>query len=98
MTEFSGDGAGEDIGRIRSQPSGMRARRRLKDVPEVKRHELVERGIDLGLEAARSINDRNISLFSRVSEPYCCFAPWKSAVWLRSARGVGAALAAAAPE
>lgn len=47
----------------------MRARRRLKDVPEVKRRELVERGLDLGLEAAGSINDRNISLFSRGLDP-----------------------------
>ena len=37
--------------------------------PEVKRHELVERGLDLGLEAAPSINDRNISLFSRGLDP-----------------------------
>ena len=59
----------DDLRRVRSRLSGMRARRRLKDVPEVKRHELVERGLDLGLEAAPSINDRNISLFSRGLDP-----------------------------
>ena len=59
----------EDLERARAGLSGMRARRRLKDVPEVKRRELVERGLDLGLQAAPSINDRNISLFSRGMDP-----------------------------
>jgi agmatinase len=59
----------EDIERVRQGLSGMRARRRLKDVPEVRRKELVERSLDLGLEAARSINDRDISLFSRGLDP-----------------------------
>lgn len=49
--------------------SGMRARRRLRDVPGVKRRELIERGLDLGLEAAPSVRDRNISLFSRGMDP-----------------------------
>ena len=53
----------------RAELSGMRARRRLRDVPEVRRKELVERSLDLGLESARSINDRNISLFSRGLDP-----------------------------
>jgi agmatinase len=35
----------------------------------VKRRELVERSLDLGLSAAPSINDRNISLFSRGMDP-----------------------------
>ncbi|HEU4489946.1 MAG TPA: agmatinase [Jiangellales bacterium] len=59
----------EDIERVRQGLSGMRARRRLKDVPEVRRRELVERSLDLGLESARSINDRDISLFSRGLDP-----------------------------
>ncbi|HMG32287.1 MAG TPA: hypothetical protein VK585_19450 [Jiangellaceae bacterium] len=58
-------GGSEDVVRARAGLSGMCARRRLKDVPEVKRHELIERSLDLGLEAAASINDRNISPFSR---------------------------------
>jgi agmatinase len=66
--EIGRDGAG-DIEKRRAELSGMRARRRLRDVPEVKRKELVERSLDLGLEAARSVNDRNISLFSRGLDP-----------------------------
>lgn len=62
-TATEGTGASTE----RAALSGMRARRRLKDVPEVKRRELVERSLDLGLEAARSVKDRNISLFSRGS-------------------------------
>jgi agmatinase len=58
-----------NLSRARAALSGMRARRRLKDIPEVKRRELVERSLDLGLSAAPSINDRNISLFSRGLDP-----------------------------
>lgn len=53
----------------RARLSGMRARRRLKETPETKRKEQVERSLDLGLESAKSINDRNISLFSRGLDP-----------------------------
>ena len=60
---------GQDLERVRLGLSGMRARRRLADVPEVRRRELIERSLDLGLEAARSINDRDISLFSRGLDP-----------------------------
>jgi agmatinase len=58
-----------NLSRARAALSGMRARRRLKDIPEVKRRELVERSLDLGLSAAPSIKDRNISLFSRGMDP-----------------------------
>jgi agmatinase len=58
-----------NLSRARAALSGMRARRRLKDIPEVKRRELVERSLDLGLSAAPSTNDRNISLFSRGMDP-----------------------------
>jgi hypothetical protein len=54
---------------IRQGLSGMRATRRLGDVPETKRRELVERSLDLGLPAAPSINDPDISLFSRGLDP-----------------------------
>ncbi len=60
---------GESIEHQRAALSGMRARRRLKDVPQVRREEVIERSLDLGLEAAPSINDRNISLFSRGLDP-----------------------------
>ncbi|MDG4825309.1 agmatinase [Asanoa sp. WMMD1127] len=53
----------------RENLSGMRARRRLRDVPETKRRELIDRSLDLGLPAAPSINDRDISLFSRSLDP-----------------------------
>ena len=55
---------GEELRRARSRLSGMRARRRLKDTPNTKRHALIERSLELGLEAAPSVNDRRISLFS----------------------------------
>ncbi len=60
---------GDDIQRARKQLGGQRMRRRLKDTPDTKRKELIERSLDLGLEAAQSINDRNISLFSRGLDP-----------------------------
>jgi hypothetical protein len=42
-----------NLSRARAVLSGMRARRSFKDIPEVKRRELVERSLDLGLSAAR---------------------------------------------
>jgi agmatinase len=53
----------------RARLSGMRMRRRLQTTPDTKRRAIVERGLDLGLEAAPSINDRDISLFSRGLDP-----------------------------
>lgn len=53
----------------RASLSGMRARRRLHDAPGVRRREWIERGLDLGLPAAESVRDRNISLFSRGMDP-----------------------------
>jgi agmatinase len=57
------------LSRARAALSGMRARRRLKDIPEVKRRELIDRSLDLGLSSAPSIKDRDISLFSRGLDP-----------------------------
>lgn len=59
----------KDVAAERARLSGMRARRRLKDVPGTKRREAVERSLDLGLPSASSINDRDISLFSRGLDP-----------------------------
>jgi agmatinase len=59
----------EEMQRARSRLSGMRARRRLKATPDTKRRAVIERSLDLGLEAAPSIHDRNISLFSRGLDP-----------------------------
>ncbi|GGK15492.1 agmatinase [Streptomyces camponoticapitis] len=59
----------KDVAAERARLSGMRARRRLRDVPGTKRREAVERSLDLGLPSASSINDRDISLFSRGLDP-----------------------------
>lgn len=69
MAEESTDGTGSRSDGSRASLSGMRARRRLRDAPEVKRREWTERGLDLGLPAAPSVKDRNISLFSRGMDP-----------------------------
>ncbi|MGY8995047.1 MAG: arginase family protein, partial [Alphaproteobacteria bacterium] len=39
--------------------------KRLRKISQTKQEEEIERGLELGLEAAPSINDRSISLFSR---------------------------------
>lgn len=59
----------DNLQQRRASLSGMRARRRLRDVPEARRREWIERGLDLGLQAAPSIRDRDISLFSRGMDP-----------------------------
>jgi agmatinase len=58
------DGRGSD-GQLR----GMRNIRRLADIPDRKQREAVERGLELGLEAAPSVNDRAISTFARGQQP-----------------------------
>jgi agmatinase len=58
------DGRGSD-----RQFRGMRNIRRLADIPDRKQREAVERGLELGLEAAPSVNDRTISTFARGHQP-----------------------------
>jgi agmatinase len=58
------DGRGYD-----GQFRGMRNIRRLADIPERKQREAVERGLELGLEAAPSVEDRTISTFARGHQP-----------------------------
>jgi agmatinase len=53
----------------RSRLHGMRMLRRLADIPDKKQREAVERGLELGLEAAPSVNDRTISTFARGGQP-----------------------------
>ncbi|HWF73035.1 MAG TPA: hypothetical protein VG186_06810, partial [Solirubrobacteraceae bacterium] len=53
----------------RSRLQGMRMLRRLADIPNKKQREAVERGLELGLEAAPSVNDRTISTFARGGQP-----------------------------
>jgi agmatinase len=47
----------------------MRMLRRLADIPDRRQREAVERGLEYGLEAAPSVNDRTISTFSRGAQP-----------------------------
>ena len=58
------DGRGSD-----GQFRGMRNIRRLADISDRKQREGVERGLELGLEAAPSVNDRTISTFARGHQP-----------------------------
>jgi agmatinase len=88
---MSDDQLAADLESVRQGLSGMRARRRLKDVPDVKRRELVERSLDLGLEAAASINDRNISLFSRGLDPMFAGIPtFLKSPYVENVRDIGA--------
>jgi len=48
---------------------GARNLKRLKRISQTKQEEEIKRGLELGLEAAASINDRSISLFSRGHQP-----------------------------
>ena len=48
---------------------GMRVLKRLRDITDRRTREQLERGLDLGLEAAPSVQDRTISLFSRGAQP-----------------------------
>jgi agmatinase len=48
---------------------GMQALKRLADIKDRREREQLERGLDLGLEAAPSVNDRTISTFSRGQQP-----------------------------
>jgi agmatinase len=59
----------EDGRRSDGQFRGMRNIRRLADIPDRKQREAVERGLELGLEAAPSVNDRTISTFARGHQP-----------------------------
>jgi agmatinase len=65
------DGPREDSGGgvDRSRLQGMRMLRRLADISDKKQREAVERGLEYGLEAAPSVNDRTISTFARGGQP-----------------------------
>ena len=53
----------------RSQLHGAQVQKRIADISDRKQREQAERGIDLGLEAAQSVQDRSISTFMRGSQP-----------------------------
>ena len=57
------------IGRKDANFHGLRNIRRLADIPDKKQREEVERGLEYGLEAAPSVQDRTISTFSRGHQP-----------------------------
>jgi agmatinase len=62
------DGHSED-GFDRSQLRGNRNLRRLADVGDRVQREAIERGLEYGLEAAPSVQDRTISTFARGHQP-----------------------------
>ncbi len=62
-------GHGNGNGFRREDLRGMQVQKRLKDISDHKQREEAERGIDLGLEAAPSVQDRTISTFARGQQP-----------------------------
>jgi len=67
VTEQREDG---DDGRVeRSELHGMRMLRQVTRISGRAQKEAVERGLELGLEAASSVNDRTISTFARGQQP-----------------------------
>lgn len=66
MTE---DGSRSVDGFDRSQLQGMQGLRRLADIPDAAQRQAVERGLEYGLEAAPSVQDRRISTFARGAQP-----------------------------
>jgi agmatinase len=69
---------------------GMRNIRRLADIPDRKQREAVERGLELGLEAAPSVNDRTISTFARGQQPaFAGINTFRKAPYLENVHEVG---------
>lgn len=65
MTEESGGNGRVDLSQLR----GTRMIKRLADIPDQAQREEVERGLEYGLEASSSVEDRSISTFSRGGQP-----------------------------
>jgi agmatinase len=79
------DGRGSD-----GQFRGMRNIRRLADIPDRKQREAVERGLELGLEAAASVNDRTISTFARGHQPaFAGINTFRKVLYLEDVHEVG---------
>jgi agmatinase len=69
---------------------GMRNLRRLADIPDRKQREAIERGLELGLEAAPSVNDRTISTFARGQQPaFAGINTFRKATYLEDVHEVG---------
>jgi agmatinase len=69
MGMFHDHGHSHGNGFRREDLRGIQVQKRLKDISDRKQREEAERGIDLGLEAADSVQDRTISTFSRGQQP-----------------------------
>jgi agmatinase len=69
MFHEHGHSHGNGNGFRREDLRGMQVQKRLKDSADHKQREEAERGIDLGLEAAPSVQDRTISTFARGQQP-----------------------------
>jgi agmatinase len=69
---------------------GTRNLRRLADISDRKQREAVERGLELGLEAAPSVNDRTISTFARGQQPaFAGINTFRKAPYLEDVHEVG---------
>jgi agmatinase len=69
---------------------GMRNIRRLADIPDRKQREAVEKGLELGLEAAPSVDDRTISTFVRGQQPaFAGINTFRKAPYLEDVHEVG---------
>jgi len=83
------DGSGNG-GFDRRSLRGMRVLKRLADITDRKQREEAERGLDLGLEAAPSVQDRTISLFSRGQQPaFAGINTFRKAPYCENIRDVG---------
>jgi agmatinase len=69
---------------------GMRNIRKLADISDRKQREAVERGLEYGLEAAPSVNDRAISTFARGQQPaFAGINTFRKAPYLEDVHEVG---------
>lgn len=69
---------------------GMRNIRRLADITDRKQREAIERGLELGLEAAPSVQDRTISTFARGHQPaFAGINTFRKAPYLEDVHQVG---------
>jgi agmatinase len=69
---------------------GTRNLRRLADISDRKQREAVERGLELGLDAAPSVNDRTISTFARGQQPaFAGINTFRKAPYLEDVHEVG---------
>jgi len=69
---------------------GTRNLRRLADISDRKQREAIERGLELGLEAAPSVNDRTISTFARGQQPaFAGINTFRKAPYLEDVHEVG---------